>query len=194
MNYTGRPEIKRTFVMITIMLMLLSSLCAKSSEDRDTNRDFSPAGAGNRVVWHDFNTGIRLARAKHMPVVMDFYADWCGWCKKMDVDVFSSRDVSKKLKNNYISIRVYMDKDPNEIIHYKDHTLTKQEFTAMLGIQGLPTVVFMDRDANLITKIPGYVKRNVFLSLLEYINAECYQKKISFEDYFKGKVLCGKNK
>jgi thioredoxin-related protein len=180
--------------MIAVMLALISSVCAKSSENRDSGQDISPADAGNRVVWHDFNSGIRLAMTKHMPIVMDFYADWCGWCKRMDRDVFSSKDVSKKLKNNYISIRVYMDKDPDEIIRYKNHTLTKQEFTAMLGIQGLPTVVFMDRDANLITKIPGYVKRKVFLSLLEYINDECYLKKISFDDYFKGKVVCGKNK
>src|SRR3990172_8869174 len=127
---------KRRYAVITAILIISHfSLCAKSSEDEAFPQNSSSRQEKAAVTWHNFNEGIRQAREKRRPVVMDFYADWCGWCKKMEADVFSSAHVASKLNDNYICIRVYMDKDPNETIRYKNHTLSKQEFTAMLGIQ-----------------------------------------------------------
>jgi thioredoxin-related protein len=177
-----------TAILLFTVLWIFAS-CAKSSEQEGQKGDLS-GEAAPKVTWYDFNEGIKMASEKKKPVVMDFYADWCGWCRKMDAEVFSDREVAAKLRDNYICIRLHTDKNRDETITYKNHVLTKQEFTMMLGIQGLPTVVFMDREGSLITKIPGFIDKSTFLPLLKFIGNDCYQKKVSFQDYLDGKVPC----
>ena len=174
---------------LTIMWVFVS--CSRSSEQENAT-DESAAGAKAVVVWHDFNEGLKLAREKKKPVVMDFYADWCGWCRKMEAEVFKDPSVAAKLANDYICIRLHTDRNYTETIRYKNHVLTKHEFIAMLGVQGLPTVVFLDREGELITKIPGYINKSVFLPLLSYIMDECYLKKIPLKEYMEGKTPCNK--
>lgn len=182
---------KLNTLVIALVILLTAPSCSKSSE-QDREKKGTPAGGEVSVTWYNFNEGLKLASEKRKHIVMDFYADWCGWCRKMEAEVFSDPEVAKNLRDNYICIRVHTDKNYNETIKFKNHVLTKQEFSMMLGVQGLPTVVFMDRDGNLITKIPGYINKETFLPLLSYIREECYQKKVAFKDYMDGKVPCGK--
>lgn len=177
-------------LMMVLITLLVVPACSKSSE-QGTEMKASPDRAEASITWHNFNEGLKLASEKRKHIVMDFYADWCGWCRKMEAEVFADPEVAKNLRDNYIAIRIYTDKNHNETIRYKNHLLSKQEFSMMLGVQGLPTVVFMDREGNLITKIPGYINKETFLPLLSYIREECYQKKVPFKDYMDGKVPCG---
>jgi thioredoxin-related protein len=182
-------RINALIIALTIMWIFIS--CSRSSEQENAREETIPVVKAT-VVWHNFNEGLKLAGEKRRPVVMDFYADWCGWCRKMEAEVFSDPDVAAKLSNEYICIRLHTDRNYNETIKYKNHLLTKQEFAAMLGVQGLPTVVFLDREGGLITKIPGYINKSMFLPLLSYIKDECYLKKIPLKDYMEGKTPCNK--
>ncbi|MBN2158761.1 MAG: thioredoxin fold domain-containing protein [Spirochaetes bacterium] len=179
-------KINALVIAITIFMVIAS--CSKSSEHEGGSAN-SPSV--EPVIWHDFNEGLKLAAEKKRPVVLDFYADWCGWCKKMEAEVFSDGEVTARLKDNYICVRLFMDRKINETINYKNHAITKQEFSMMVGVRGLPTIVFLDRDANLITKIPGFIDKGMFLPLLSYIKEECYKKQVSFQDYMEGKAPCG---
>jgi thioredoxin-related protein len=181
-------HLNTVIIMFTVLWVFAS--CAKSSEQEGAREGLS-GDAAPKVTWYDFNEGMKLAAEKKKPVVMDFYADWCGWCRKMEAEVFSDKEVAARLRDGFICIRLHTDRNQGETIKYKNHVLTKQEFTQMLGIQGLPTVVFMDRQGTLITKIPGYINKSTFLPLLNFIGKECYQKNISFQDYLDGKVQCG---
>jgi thioredoxin-related protein len=180
---------KKIYLSLIVFIFVIQiNGCAKSSGgDSQTQK-----GSFVEVTWYGFNDGMKLALAQKKPMVIDFFADWCVWCKKMDKEVFSDPGVAQRLKDDFICIRIFTDKDLNETLRYKKHVLSKPEFSSMVGIQGLPTVLFMDRNADLITKIPGYIKKDVFLPLLGYISEECYEKKISFNDYKQGKTGCAK--
>ncbi len=70
-------------------------------------------------------------------------------------------------------------------------SLRPADFAAMMGVRGLPTIVFVDKNGGLITQIPGYIKTDTFLPLLSYIKSECYLQRVSFKDYLDKKADCG---
>ncbi len=144
--------------------------------------------AESMVKWYDFNTGMKLAKRHKVPVVIDFFDKSCRWCVVMDKETFSNRAVIKKMDKYYIPIRVNMSS--KDKIIYKGIKFSSREFASILGVEGLPTTIFMDKDGKLISKIPGYIKTKKYLSLLGYFKDECYNKEISFKDYMSGKRDC----
>ena len=72
----------------------------------------------------------KVVRGTDIPVVVDFYADWCGPCKMMApaLDEFARDEMGKVLV-------LKLDTDANQ--------LTAQRF----GIKGIPTIIAFARGA-----------------------------------------------
>lgn len=60
------------------------------------------------------------------PAIIDFYADWCGPCKKMAPDI---EELSKEYAGKIYIYKVNVDKE--------------QELASAFGIQSLPTIWFV---------------------------------------------------
>jgi thioredoxin-related protein len=144
--------------------------------------------SATKMRWYSFNQGIKKAVQQKKPIIIDFYADWCHWCQQMDKDLFRNREIVRTLNKKYIAIRINTQK--NTPITFKGKVYSPQEFSRALGVSGLPTIVFMDKNGQLVTKIPGYIQKDVFIPLLSYMQKECYKKKVSLKDYIENKVQC----
>ncbi len=152
---------------------------------------FAAAAAGGESPrWYSFNEGMDRAKKLKKPILIDFYADWCHWCKVMDRKTFSHQAVSAYLNNNFIAVRIHTDK-PNQTISYRSRNYSPREFLSFLGGRGLPALVFMTKEGELITRIPGFVEKEVFFPLLTYIKKECYRKTVPFDKkYISNQGLC----
>ncbi|MCU0822337.1 MAG: thioredoxin family protein [Spirochaetes bacterium] len=140
------------------------------------------------LKWYDYNSGSAEAKKLNRYIMIDMYAVWCGWCKVMDKETFGDKKVSELLKSNFIAVRV--DMDSREMINYKGYKLRPAEFSRLFGVQGLPTVVFLDSKGEYVDKVPGFVDASLFKKILEYIKDGCAQKNIDFKAYSDGKVKC----
>ncbi len=140
------------------------------------------------IEWYSFNAGIKKAKSQKKHIVIDMYASWCHWCKVMDKETFEDSEVVKKIKKDYIPIR--LDMDSRARIKYQKYNLTPNELSKLFGVQGLPTVVFMDKNGKFIDKLAGFIKPKLFSAILEYIKAECYKKDVTFKDYMGDKTKC----
>ncbi|MBR3957884.1 MAG: thioredoxin family protein, partial [Kiritimatiellae bacterium] len=51
----------------------------------------------------DYDAALKKAAVENKYVVVDFSgSDWCGWCKRLDKEVFSQKDFVSEAKKNYV--------------------------------------------------------------------------------------------
>lgn len=145
--------------------------------------------AGN-LKWYSFNEGMQKAKAQNRQMIVDFYADWCSWCKVMDEKTFSDKTIKQILARDYILVRI--DTEKNQTINFDGSTFTTREFQAYMRVTGLPTLAFFDAKGKPITLLPGYVTAEQLKPILGYISSECYSKDVSFDQYVSANEKCEK--
>jgi thioredoxin-related protein len=140
--------------------------------------------AGEEEQWLSFDAGLQQANKTEKIVLVDFYTDWCRWCKEMDKKTFQNPQVSHKLENDFITVRLNAE-DKESVAHYKGEKYSNVELTRLFGVRGFPTLAFLRPSGDLITLIPGFVPPDTFIPILDYIENECYDKGVSFEEYLE---------
>ena len=132
--------------------------------------------------WGKFDEGMADSTKSGKYAIVDFYTDWCGWCKKMDKEVFSQSDVSSRLSREFVTIRI--DAESNNPITYKGKKTTPRIFTGMMNVQGYPTLIVFNPKGEPVTQLPGYVDAKTFMMFLDYVKKEGFRTK-TFEDYYR---------
>ena len=103
----------------------------------------------------DLKSEIAAAKASGKYIMLDFYADWCTYCKQFEDYVFTNKDVQAKLKD---FVLLQADVTAND---EKDRELNKYT-----GVQAPPAILFFDKQGNEIRKyrIVGYMNAEIFLN------------------------------
>jgi thioredoxin-related protein len=141
------------------------------------------------LKWYNWTDGIAQVKAKKKPAIVDFYTDWCKWCKVMDEKTFNEKTIKAMLKKDFICMHINPETS-KETITFDGKTFKPMEFAQALGVQGFPALVFVDKEGKLITLIPGFIPPEQFIQYLHYIKDECYAKNVKFEDYEKNGGKC----
>ncbi|MFH1368462.1 MAG: thioredoxin family protein [Elusimicrobiota bacterium] len=109
----------------------------------------------DEVAWYtNFQEALQVSAQSGKPVMADFYADWCGWCKKLDEDTYSDSEVIK-LSKGFVCVKVDADVDGASSKKY--------------DIRGLPTILFTDAKGKVIHRIGGYLGPRDFASVMRSI-------------------------
>ncbi|MGH2566707.1 MAG: thioredoxin family protein [Bacteroidota bacterium] len=137
-------------------------------------------GSDHKLVWHSFNEGLEQSSKQNKMVLVDVYTDWCGWCKKMDKEVYTDEKVVAIISEKFVVVK--LDAESSEKLRYDGKEFTEQEFARAIGVDGYPTTIFFQPDAQPITRVPGYMEARMFANVLNYIGGEHY-KTISYEDF-----------
>lgn len=99
-------------------------------------------GVSQAINWEtDLDASLKKASAAGMPVMADFYTDWCGWCKKLDKDVYTDREVDR-LSGSFVCVKVNCGTDRKALSAY--------------NLKGFPTVIFFDSAGGPAETIIGY--------------------------------------
>jgi thioredoxin-related protein len=121
----------------------------------------SISAEAGEVTWHDYEKGLALGKSDNKKIMVNFYADWCGYCTKMEKETFAAAKVADYLNANFISIRINSDKN--------------KQLAKGYNVTGLPSTWFLAENGDRIGNRPGWITADKFLELLEYVHTEGYK-------------------
>lgn len=138
--------------------------------------------SGSELTWYGFDEGIQKAKDENKLVLMDVYTDWCGWCKVMDEKTYTDPGVVQLLNSKFVLIKLNPEKDGPVMFNGKSYNA--DHFAQGIGVNGYPATAFFESNEKMITLVPGYLKADEFLPILEYIGEKRYND-IGFDDFLK---------
>ncbi len=99
----------------------------------------------------DYDEALELAARQNRHMLISFYADWCGYCKKLDTITYMNDSVAA-FTEQLVCVKVNAEVD----------TLTRHKY----GVGGFPTIVLADSLGKEIDRIYGYAPPDQFVSLM----------------------------
>jgi thioredoxin-related protein len=135
------------------------------------------------VAWKPFEKGIQDASAKRKYGFVSVYTDWCGYCKKLDRETLRAKNVVAELDKHFVSMK--LNAESEESITWKGKKMSKRELAALWGVEGFPTMLFLNSKGEIIGSFPSYAEADLMIKLLTYISSGARERKVSFEDYLK---------
>ena len=118
--------------------------------------------ASDGIQWESYQKGVARGKAEKKKVFLNFYADWCQYCKIMEKETFQNSTVIAYINRNFIPIKINSDKDKKTAIDF--------------NITGLPSTWFLSEKGDRIGNRPGFISAKEMLSLLKYIQSDSYLK------------------
>ena len=109
------------------------------------------------VAWEkDFADALERARTEGKPVLVNFYADWCVWCKRLESTTFRDNQVKTLLRDRVVPVSLDVEGDGREL-------------SDTYRVDGLPTILVLDGTGREIGRIPGYMAPTGFLETVDGI-------------------------
>ena len=103
----------------------------------------------------DFNKAKKEAAEKNLPILADFSgSDWCGWCIKLDKEVFSQKEFKAFAKDRVV---LFLADFPREKELAADVKAQNEQLRKAYGVEGFPTVLLLDAGGKVIART-GYRK------------------------------------
>lgn len=131
------------------------------------------------ISWISLEEALDTKKEDPKKVMLFMEADWCSLCKKMKKEVFPDPEVWPLLNNNFHSVRI--DIESEEMVTFKGKKWTKKELSQEFGLYATPTFIFMDTDQSIIGNKAGYMNKQDFKGLLNFVAKEEYKEE-GFKD------------
>ncbi|MEO7793478.1 MAG: thioredoxin family protein [Thermoanaerobaculia bacterium] len=129
--------------------LILGGLAAEAAQ-----ADSTPLPA--LMAWHDHaDQAFAAARKSGKPVLVDLFAQWCGWCKTMEREVFNQPRF-QTYAERFVLLRV-------DVEDGSAGTELQRQFRA----GSLPTLLLLDPKQSLIGKIEGFMETERLIARLD---------------------------
>jgi thioredoxin-related protein len=145
------------------------------------------SGINSEINWISLEEAEQLnsKKKKARPIIIDFYTDWCGWCKRMDKETFSDSRIAAYINENFYAVKFDAEQEASLELQGKVYKFQQggrrgtHEFAldmaSVNGRIGFPTTVFLDENFEPIGVHPGYLSAAKLDAFLKYYGEDYYQ-------------------
>jgi thiol:disulfide interchange protein DsbD len=105
----------------------------------------SPAPPLLTIKWErKFDEAVKKAKRAGKPLVVDFWAEWCGWCQRLDRTTYADPAVVRRAQE-FVAVKVNTEGSRREL-----------EVSAKYGVRSLPTILFLSPQGRQLFRVNGF--------------------------------------
>src|SRR5438128_12157138 len=93
---------------------------------------------------------LQQAKADGKLVMIDFYTEWCGYCKKLDETTWKDAKVQAWLGEHAVVVKIDAERE--------------EKLAAKYEVESYPTILFLRPDGSEVHRLDGYVTATEFLA------------------------------
>ena len=140
---------KRIIIVATLMLTLLVFIsCHAEKESSD-----KPVSTGELNWLINLEEAMEVAEENELPIFVNFTgSDWCGWCKRLQSEVFSQTGFISYANENLVLLKLDF---PKYIQQTEETKKYNGDLATRFGIRGFPTILLLNSQGEEI-KRTGY--------------------------------------
>ena len=142
--------IRATFAII-ITCMFSSLLLAEQREKLQQKNSY--LFSSDQITWlRNMDAALQQAGKADKLVLVNFYANWCGFCRRMDQRTFTDKTVIQKM-NAFVPVKINTD--------------IEKKIAKEYAVNGLPTTVILDSKGRIILGSEGYMRSSDLIEMMD---------------------------
>jgi thioredoxin-related protein len=102
----------------------------------------------------NYAKALEQAKSEHKKVLLDFTgSDWCGWCKKIDKEVFDTQKFKDYAAKHLVLVKIDF---PRSIPQSAEVKAQNEKLQAKHSVDGFPTLMIVDTNGKKVWEQNGY--------------------------------------
>lgn len=162
------------------LIIVISSLLALSSLGMQP-ANFAPQ---DEIHWLSIDQAYERAQTDGKKILIDFYTDWCGWCKRLDRDTYSQAEVAAYINTHFHPVKFDAEQRQQLTLAGRTYKFLNKgrrgvhEFAAVMmnGRLSYPSTAILQADLRPVTVVPGYHGPEEMLMILTFLGEDHYQQ------------------
>jgi thioredoxin-related protein len=111
--------------------------------------------AADKIDWHSYESGLARSKFEKKKVFLYFHAEWCAFCRDMELKTFKDPAVIGALNRNFIPIRVDSDRE--------------QAAASLFRVTSLPDSWFLAENGDIIGHRPGFIPADQLMKIFDVV-------------------------
>lgn len=184
---------KKALLILSLLAITFNVSVAQSS--LKSNR------AKGHLKWYTMEQALAMSKTQNKKILVDFYTDWCGWCKRMDKTTYEDAEVVKLINKHFIPVKFNAEREKDIMFKGKNYSMKQTgvrkthelAITLLSGKLGYPTTTILDKNHNMIQNLPGYLKTEDMIIITKYFGND-FHRKMPFPEYKQQQMQLMKGK